>query len=138
MALMQWNERWAVGVQMIDDDHKHLVKLINELHDSLAAGKSRDVIGPTLKALVQYTKTHFGREQAEMAKYSYPKMGEHVKAHTDFVSKVVDVQARLKKGSDAVTMEVMLFLRDWLLQHISNVDRSLADFLREAKMLKSA
>jgi hemerythrin len=139
MPLMEWNDKLSVGVAMIDSDHKHLVGLVNELHDAVKAAKGKEVLGKVLDGLVSYTKTHFGREEVEMAKFSYPKSSEHIREHTNLTKQVLDVQAKYKAGNNAIlSMEVLAFLRDWLLKHIQASDKALGEFLKAQKAKKVA
>jgi hemerythrin len=136
---MQWNDRLSVGVARIDADHKHLVDLVNELDDALRAGKAKDALGKTLDGLITYTATHFGREEAEMKRFKYPGAPAHLKEHAALVKQVLEVQAKYRAGSGTVlTMEVMAFLRDWLLKHIQGTDKALGAFLVAQTVKKSA
>jgi hemerythrin len=136
---MDWNDKLSVGVDMMDNDHKHLVGLVNELHDAVRAARGKEVLGKVLDGLIDYTKTHFAREESEMAKFKYPKAPEHIKEHTALAHQVLDVQAKYKAGNTAVlSMEVMAFLRDWLLKHIQSTDKALGTFLAEQKKKKVA
>ena len=56
MPLMNWTEKLSVGVAVIDDDHKKLVAMVNELYDAMQAGRGKDTLGRILDGLVQYTK----------------------------------------------------------------------------------
>jgi len=55
MALITWNAALSVGVKEIDDQHKKLIDLVNQLNDAMHAGKGRDVLGAVLAELVKYT-----------------------------------------------------------------------------------
>lgn len=139
MALMEWNDKLSVGVDVIDADHKRLVELVNELHDAVKAARGKEALGKVLDGLISYTKTHFGREEAEMARTKYPKASEHIKEHVNLTKQVLDVQAKYKAGNHAVlSMEVMAFLRDWLLKHIQASDKALGDHLKAQKTKKVA
>lgn len=58
MARFEWNHELSVGLSNIDKQHKSLIDYINELDDSMRQGKGKDVVGHTLKSLVDYTSTH--------------------------------------------------------------------------------
>ena len=134
MGLMEWNDRLSVGVDMIDTDHKRLVAMVNELHDAVRAARGKEVLGKVLDGLVDYTKSHFGREEVEMKQFNYPKAADHMREHAALAKQVLEVQAKYKAGNSAVlSMEVMAFLRDWLLKHIQGSDRALGVFLIDQK-----
>jgi hemerythrin len=139
MALMEWNDKLSVGVDMIDGDHKRLVAMVNELHDAVRDARGKDVLGKVLDGLVAYTRSHFGREEAEMTRFKYPKAPEHFREHEALAKKVIEIQAKYRAGNTAVlSMEVMAFLRDWLLKHIQGTDRALGVFLIAQKTRKVA
>lgn len=139
MPLMEWNDKLSVGVDAIDSDHKHLVGLVNELHDAVKAAKGKEVLGKVLDGLIAYTKSHFGREEVEMGKTHYPKANDHIKEHANLTKQVLDVQAKYKAGNNAVlSMEVMAFLRDWLIKHIQASDKALGEHLKAQKAKKVA
>jgi len=52
MALFVWQDSYSVGVKVLDEDHKKLIGIVNELHDGILAGKSREALGPVLDRLV--------------------------------------------------------------------------------------
>ena len=124
MPLMIWTEKMSVGVKVLDDDHKRLVALINDLHDGLKAGHGKDVLGKTLDGLVSYTRSHFEREEQLFAKTGYPNSHAHKKEHDSLTNQVLGVQAKYKGGADtSLTLEVMDFLKTWLTNHIQGSDQ---------------
>ena len=131
MSLMDWNDRLSVGVAMIDTDHKHLISLVNQLHDAVRAGHAKEVLGKVLDELIGYTKSHFAREEVEMTRTNYPGAAAHIAEHHALAKQVLEVQAQYKAGNQAVlSMQVMAFLRDWLLKHISGTDMKLGGWLQ--------
>jgi hemerythrin len=129
MALITWNESFAVNIKKIDDQHKRLVELINILHDSMKTGKGNAVIGPILSDLLSYTAFHFATEEKLFQQYAYPENLRHKKEHDDLASKVKAFSNDFKAGKISVTIEVMHFLSDWLSSHILGSDQKYAPFL---------
>lgn len=124
MPLMTWNDKLSVGVNVIDDDHKKLVGMVNELYDGISAGHGKEAVGKVLDKLVDYTKFHFAREEQYFAKTAYPAAAAHKKEHDDLTKQVLDVQAKYKSGSVAtLSLEVMNFLKNWLINHIQGSDK---------------
>jgi len=124
MPLMTWNEQMSVGVKVLDEDHKKLVAMINELHEGLKAGHGKDVLGKILDGLVSYTKFHFQREQQLFARTGYPEAEAHKKLHDDLTKQVLDVQAKFKSGAvTCLSLDVMEFLKNWLTNHIQGTDK---------------
>ena len=63
MALMTWNDSFSVGVKAMDEQHKGLVRTLNELHAAMMSGQAKAVSGDLLKTLAKYTRDHFQRKR---------------------------------------------------------------------------
>lgn len=127
---MAWSEKLSVGVDSIDDQHKKLLSLVNQLHDGMMAGKGKDILGGILKGLVDYTVTHFRYEEQLFARTGYPEGEAHKKDHADLVRKVQDIQRQYETtGAKALTIPVMNFLKDWLSSHIVGTDKKYSPHL---------
>lgn len=125
MPLVTWNDKLSVGVQSIDDQHKKLVSLLNQLHDGMMSGKGKDILGGVLKGLIDYTVVHFRYEEELFARTGYPDAEAHKKHHAELVRKVQEVQRKYDvDGPKALTIPVMNFLKDWLANHIQGADRA--------------
>lgn len=123
MSLVSWNDKLSVGVPSIDDQHKKLVSLLNQLHDAMMSGKGKDMLGGILKGLIDYTVVHFRYEEELFVRTGYPDSEAHKKSHAELVRKVQDVQKKYDTdGPKALTIPVMNFLKDWLANHIQGAD----------------
>ncbi|HYD31505.1 MAG TPA: bacteriohemerythrin [Azospirillaceae bacterium] len=130
MPLMNWNDKMSVGVQQFDDEHKRLVAMLNDLFDAVQAGKGKDVLGKILDGLIDYTKKHFANEEQHFTKFAYPDLAAHKKEHEDLAKQVLDVQKKYHAGNTAtLSMEVMNFLKNWLVKHIQGTDKKYGPFL---------
>ena len=129
MPLITWNETLSVNVQEIDSQHKHLVELINQLHDAMSQGRGREVMGKVLEGLIDYTRTHFATEERLMAAHAYPGQPRQKAEHDALTKKVLDLQSQFLAGQGVLTLEVMKFLKDWLSNHILEVDKQFGVYL---------
>jgi hemerythrin len=130
MPLMEWNDKLSVGIKQFDAEHKKLVSMVNELFDAMQAGKAKDSLGRILDGLITYTKTHFANEERYMREHNYPDLAAHKAEHEALAKQVLDVQAKYRAGANAVLgMEVMTFLKGWLLKHIQGTDKKYTPFL---------
>lgn len=129
MELFIWNDKYSVNIKQIDEQHKTLINLINDLATAMKAGKGKDTLGIVIGRLIDYTKTHFATEEVLMKEYKYPEESGHKKTHEDFVFKVVDVHTKFQSGNLFLSTEVLQFLQDWLINHIGAVDKKFGAFL---------
>jgi hemerythrin len=118
MPLIVWNERFSVNVKVIDDDHKKLLALANDLHDAIHVQHGRQALTSLLDELVKYTQYHFAREEEFFARTDYPDAARHKRQHEFLAQRLLEVQQRFSSGSQVLTAEAMNFLKDWLYGHI--------------------
>jgi hemerythrin len=129
MAFIDWDDvKYSVGVKQFDDEHKELVRLLNELHSAMKAGHGRDVVAPTLNSLARYVRQHFAGEEAIMAKYAYPGNSAQKLQHETFTKRLADYQKGFESGEIGITVDLLQFLQSWLIDHIVRVDRQYASF----------
>jgi hemerythrin-like metal-binding protein len=125
MALINWSGEFSVGVKELDEQHKKLILIINELFTLYTEKKfaSTDVT-PIFAALMDYADQHLSTEEYYFTLYNYPNKATHVAMHDAYRQKI----ATLKKEYDTNNSEKTLFainnfLNDWWVWHINNVDK---------------
>jgi hemerythrin len=124
VAYMEWSEKLSVGVESVDAQHKRLVAMVNDLFDAMKEGHGKDTLATTLDELVFYTVYHFSYEEKLFAQTEYPEAAAHKKEHEDLTQQVIVIQNKFKSGASfALSMEVMEFLKDWLVHHIMGSDK---------------
>jgi len=123
MSLITWSDSMSVGIAEVDDQHKKLVAIVNALHDAMLKGHARNVMGPLLDEVVDYTVYHFGTEERLFAEKGYPQAAEHKQLHDDLTATAKKLRADVAAGRSIISHEVMRFLRDWLSGHILSEDK---------------
>lgn len=129
MSLFKWKDEYLVGQPEIDNQHKRLFQLADELHTAMTAGKGKDVMLKTLGDLIDYTKRHFAAEEALMLRSKYPGYPEHKAFHDKLTAQVVQFQTEFAAGKSIVSIQLLQFLKDWLQHHIAETDRKIAVYL---------
>jgi hemerythrin-like metal-binding protein len=132
MALIAWGPALSVGVTVIDDQHKKLIELVNQLNDAMHAGQGRAALGTVLGELVKYTVYHFGTEEKLMAQHHYELSAAHKAEHKKLVDDVGAFKAKFEGGNAMISTEIMNFLRDWLSRHIMGTDKKFGQALIKA------
>ena len=90
MTRIEWNDEYLLGITEIDNQHKKLLSLANELYN-IASGdgeKYKLQMSIVLKKLTDYTVYHFSSEEAFMQKHGYSGTSAHKMAHDSFISEV--------------------------------------------------
>jgi methyl-accepting chemotaxis protein len=128
--LLRWSPSLSVGLDCIDDQHKVLVDLINELYEKMNGNAAQAAVGSVLSKLINYTETHFKFEEDLFAKHGYEATDEHMEIHRTLVAQLLDFQDQFKTGKADISLELMEFLKDWLVNHIKKTDTKYVPFLR--------
>jgi len=128
--LIRWSQNLSVGIDSIDEQHKVLVGLINELYKQMHSGLGKDAVGSTLGRLVDYTANHFKYEEKLFKEHNYSEQSGHKELHSTLVGQVVQFQQEYTRGEKDVSLELMEFLKEWLLTHIKKTDMAYSSFLR--------
>ncbi len=129
MELIQWSDKISVNNTRIDNQHKKLIELVNNLILNSNAKANSEIINETLSELLKYTRYHFKDEEELMELRQYPKLDSHREIHKEFVYKITLFCKDVTEGKDSVTEEVLQFLVDWLSQHTSIEDQDYKNYL---------
>ncbi len=130
MAIFNWQDDYSVDIKEIDDQHKELVAMINDLYGAMVKRRPQEVLGEILNQLSNYCAVHFAAEEALMQAHAYPYYQEHKAIHDKVSAKVHALQNGFKAGKTSLTIEISMFLKDWLDKHILGTDQKYAAFLR--------
>jgi hemerythrin len=97
MALFVWSDKYSVNIKKMDEQHKKLVDMLNELHDSMKIGKGNDVLGKIFTGLVQYVVVHFDAEERLLSAHAYPGYTDQKTAHDKLTQKVLELQKKISR-----------------------------------------
>jgi len=126
-----WKDEYSVGIESIDNDHKMLLKLINQLQTSSLYYTGEDFNKDALSELLEYTKFHFSREEKMMEENGYPDFEAHRKQHVDMTDEVVRKVKEYEADSEKTVEDLLDYLKKWLINHINGTDKKYSAFLLE-------
>lgn len=135
MAMFNWNDSYSVKVKSVDDQHKKLFDIINELYDGISKGSNKEAMQKVLSGLKSYTITHFSYEERLLKQANYPDFENHKKIHDDFIKKVNEFQEKYSSGKLLLTLEVSGFIKTWLTEHIMKTDKQYSAYLNNSGMV---
>jgi len=138
MSLFQWNDSFSVGNSEIDGQHKKLFQLADRFHAAMAGGKGKQILQQTLAELIEYTKHHFASEENIMLKTSYPEYHQHKTEHDALTHKVAQFRDDLAADRVVVTIDLLQFLRNWLVNHIGQMDKKIGEYIRQTQVKSPA
>ena len=129
MALIDWDEKYDIPHPLINEQHLHLVSLINRLFEQMRAQQGKGELEALFSELVVYARTHFQQEEAVMKGLEFPGLAVHIKEHREFIAKVLDWRKRIEEKTASIDIEVLQFLKKWLTGHILDLDQQYAALL---------
>lgn len=134
MSLLSWSKEYDIGITEVDNQHMRLMELTNRLHDALVEKRHEDEVGEILEELVEYTRVHFAVEECLQRLFAHEGYEAHKAVHDRIVVQVTGMHQRYRAGDVHVGMELLLFLKDWLFEHISKVDKDYVPAFTRKKM----
>mgnify|MGYP000916868212 CR=1 FL=1 len=128
---IEWNDSLSVGIEEIDNQHKELFRRINNLLDACNEGKGKQAVGDIINFLGEYVVTHFAAEEAYMRKYAYPEYEAHKAMHQGFIQSFGQLKSKFDSEGPGIqlVLQTNRVVVDWLINHISKVDKKLGEFL---------
>jgi hemerythrin len=127
MATIQWDLTMSTGIDAVDNQHKQLIKWLNDLLAAMSQGRGRGEIEALLAKLGGYAVTHFGYEEDCMTKYKCPVAAENAAAHLDFISTFNSFNEEFERTGPTSHLVVRMEseLLRWLVGHIKRTDTQL-------------
>jgi hemerythrin-like metal-binding protein/PAS domain S-box-containing protein len=127
--IFPWDDNFNTGLPTVDEQHRKLVCLLNELAGHVAFKSHELTLDRLFDELAEYAVYHFESEEAIWCRYLPDELGEvaHRKTHTAFVEEVGRMRAGLEtRPLMDVAEETLGFLARWLASHILESDRQMA------------
>lgn len=133
MKEYKWTKDLEFGIKEIDDQHKHIVELVNEFSKMDKASFSRDDILDIFNEIISYTHVHFSAEEKIFKEAGYPDSAEHVKEHQKLLVKINDLFLSFSEDNiDRTVEDVSSLLKMWIEDHLMRVDKKYVSFLLKA------
>lgn len=128
---LAWSRDLEIGIQEVDDDHRKLLSLINNLQTAIHYPTGESFERQALHELADYTKYHFQREEEMLQKSGYPGYEAHKKEHEAMVRRVGELLAAYDRDPEGTVEETASFLRDWLVKHIMGSDHAYGPHVKQ-------
>ena len=121
---MKWSEKYATGVERIDEDHKMIFKMAEDFRAALDEGAGVAIYSTMLDSLSTYCRGHFSFEEDCMSKFRCPVAETNIEAHESFLEMLSGFRERYAViGYDhAEARRLVDTVDQWLDNHICRVD----------------
>jgi len=132
MTEIKWDSSLSVNIDLIDSQHKELIKRISDISEAVDSHQSPEVILNTLSFMSEYTDFHFSTEETHMKNHQYPAMDRHLIQHEEFKAMVRTMIDDFQEegATPALGKSINTYLLNWLIDHIKGIDSKFGEFLR--------
>ena len=132
---MPWKEEYNLGIELIDDQHKKLVSIINDLYSAFYRKDSNTMLFKILCEMETYSHQHFATEENYFKITMYKNQSEHILSHNEFRHKAKDFKQQFQSGQP-ITFRLINYLKEWLLKHILKEDKEYVPTLKQTLNLQ--
>lgn len=126
-----WDEKYSVKVSIIDEQHKQFVLMMDKLAKAIGEMEPKDVLKHIFVELDQYVVYHFNTEEKYFKEFNYSGAEEHIKAHAEFTGRLNEVKEKYGRNELRLSLELISFMSDWLVNHINDMDRKYIECFHE-------
>jgi len=127
MLYIRWQEANELGIEILDEQHRGIVSVINSYYHYVQTGKSKEALILTKGMLDEMTELHFKTEEAYLHKHGYPHLASHAILHEKLFRAMASTFEDSLNNDDPDSF--LRFLKDWWLHHINEEDRKYARYL---------
>jgi hemerythrin-like metal-binding protein len=122
-----WKESFALGIPLIDAEHRQFFDIMNRCARAAAEGASPTTLACLLKELATYADIHFCHEEEALDRVGFPGLARQREEHGAFLWDL----ARLESNQSLTVLAAMAVMRDWLVEHILGTDRAYVSWLEK-------
>ena len=134
MESFKWGKQFETGLPDIDQQHQHLVSLINDFGDRVAEnGSTKELLLRTFHELAAYAQEHFDTEEKLMRQSVVDSrhVDLHLRQHSDFLSEVSSMAESIDDGDGGKSQMLLEYLINWLVFHTLGTDQNMARQIAE-------
>lgn len=129
METIEWDEKFNIGVEIVDKAHAKLFKIFRKLTEISPEEKNRQhTYKEGIKYLETYSMTHFSEEEAYMRSIRYNGYAQHKRLHDNFRDKTLvslKKDLELSNYSEAAVQRFAGIVSNWVAEHIMKEDQAI-------------
>jgi len=124
--MFEWNDKYSVGYEKIDDQHKELLSIGKELEDLIKYHGGEDIydsIVESIDRIKEYTIFHFEFEENMLEEGNYKFLDAHKVEHEKFIDQLDGIDlSEIDENQEESIMDIMKFVSKWIFKHIMGTD----------------
>lgn len=121
--MIEWDESISVGVPQLDEDHKRLLGILNDIEDHQDDDVKSEPISLIIEQVREYASSHFRREELYMQSIAYPGYDDHKRSHKQFMEKTAALCIDVMNQKQDTPKDIHQFLCTWVTEHTLREDQ---------------
>ncbi len=127
--LIEWSPHLNLGIGVIDGQHKKLAAILNKISEDIHAGQGQKAEIQNFSHLIEQTQLHFKTEELLMKHHDYDRKIHHSDVHSMLIGMIEHYLKKYEEDANASNADLLVFLKDWLIEHIHIDDKPFGEFL---------
>lgn len=135
-----WKERYKIGVDLIDDQHKELFSILSNFIQTVQNDspweEKMEKAKETMFFMNDYVVKHFDEEEKYQEEINYPYIEEHKLAHAKFKEGIQDYVNIFNQGgfTEEKMQEFSGKLMAWLIMHVGHMDQKIGEYVKSKEV----
>jgi hemerythrin-like metal-binding protein len=129
-----WTDKLSVGVAMLDEQHKRLIEMTNQLIEAPKITTKSETISKILGDMLNYAQVHFKSEENLFRRYGYPKLDQHITEHQAFKKQTMRFFQEITVDVSTVPDTMLKYLCEWIVEHILTSDMAYKPFFKKLNL----
>ncbi|MGB5345506.1 MAG: hemerythrin family protein [Woeseia sp.] len=125
MSFLKWKDEYSVGVQSMDDEHRHMIELINDVYEELRGHPDADSIEQFLGDVYHAIAAHFALEERLMREAAYAEYAAHKEDHEELLDQIRDMMDSVSRNGEQGLAMLEQRLSAWFGNHFATFDARL-------------
>jgi hemerythrin-like metal-binding protein len=136
MAFFEWKNEYSGGITEIDEQHKVIIELMNELYDAIRFKKEETITKNVFIELLKYSNYHFNLEGQLFDKYQYEKEDQHINEHKHFIEKIKTLIINEYLTDHNIAIETLQYLKNWFQNHMLKTDMDYCEYFNGKEIME--
>jgi hemerythrin len=127
----KWKEEYTVNITVIDEQHKKLLGIINELKIIINSKSCEKSVSGIFFQLAYLIDHYFIKEEIYLNDLKYPNLEQHKIAHNKFIDRIIQFQKDVENNKPNLCLEIYQYLETWFDEHILKYDQEAVEYLQK-------
>ncbi len=125
MSLLEWKAEYSVGIASMDDEHREMIGLINDVYAKLGATRDAAAIEDCLETIFTTISMHFALEERIMRDHAYGEYEDHKDDHEVLLDEIRELMDEFVANPDTGKKLLEERLSSWFGNHFATFDARL-------------